>query len=243
LIVNNVTAEQIQQAKEVDILAFLLANEPNNVKKVGCEYRLKDHDSFAVSNGKWHWHSRGIGGRNAIDYLVKVRGYGFVEAVQVLTGGVYAAALAPPPVKHKPFMLPPRNADNRRVIAYLQERGIALPLIQGCIKRGSLYEDTRHNCVFVGFDDVGKPRYAALRGTYGDFKGEVPGSDKRYGFLLPPMPRECQCHLPLLTARASWSFRRYSQPTFLTLFEPLASKNASISPLSPAVSVPWSRYS
>jgi hypothetical protein len=114
---NNVTAEQIQQAKEVDILAFLLANEPNNVKKVGCEYRLKDHDSFTVSNGKWHWHSRGVGGKNVIDYLVKVRGYGFVEAVQALTGGGYAAPSAPLSAGRKPFTLPPRNADNRRGIA------------------------------------------------------------------------------------------------------------------------------
>jgi hypothetical protein len=41
--------------------------------------------------------------------------------------------------------------------------------------------------VFVGFDGNSQPRYAALRGTYGDFKGEAPGSNKRYGFLLPPV--------------------------------------------------------
>jgi hypothetical protein len=148
------------------------------------EYRLRDHDSLNVSNGRFHWHSRGIGGSNAIDYLTKVRGYGFVEAVQSLVGAsvpVYSIC------KPRTFVLPDCNGDNERVIAYLQGRGIALPLIQDCIRRGSLYEDTRRNCVFVGFDDSETPRYAALRGTVGDFKHEVAGSDKWHNFLLPPV--------------------------------------------------------
>jgi hypothetical protein len=45
----------------------------------------------------------------------------------------------------------------------------------------------RHNCVFVGFDDRCTPRCAALLGTVGDFKCDAPGSDKWFGFLLPPV--------------------------------------------------------
>ncbi|MEI3121026.1 MAG: DUF3991 domain-containing protein [Eubacteriales bacterium] len=48
-----------------------------------------------------------------------------------------------------------------------------------------------HNAVFVGRDRPGQPRYAALRGILGDFKGEAPGSDKRYSFAItedPPHP-------------------------------------------------------
>lgn len=41
-----------------------------------------------------------------------------------------------------------------------------------------------HNAVFVGRDRQGQPRYAALRGIIGDFKGEAPGSDKRYSFAI-----------------------------------------------------------
>lgn len=46
-----------------------------------------------------------------------------------------------------------------------------------------------HNCVFVGRDAGGTPRYAALRGTYTygkQFKGESTGSDKRFGFCIKP---------------------------------------------------------
>ena len=46
-----------------------------------------------------------------------------------------------------------------------------------------------HNCVFVGRDAGGAPKYAALRGTYTygkQFKGESTGSDKRFGFCIEP---------------------------------------------------------
>lgn len=42
-----------------------------------------------------------------------------------------------------------------------------------------------HNAVFIGKDENGKARYANLRGTLGDFKGEAYGSDKRHSFRLP----------------------------------------------------------
>jgi hypothetical protein len=38
--------------------------------------------------------------------------------------------------------------------------------------------------VFVGNDGQGKPRFASLRGTHGDFRGDCSGSDKRYGFCI-----------------------------------------------------------
>ena len=39
-----------------------------------------------ISNGKWMWWSQRIGGYNALDYLVKVKGCSFVEAVETLMG-------------------------------------------------------------------------------------------------------------------------------------------------------------
>jgi hypothetical protein len=40
---------------------------------------------------------------------------------------------------------------------------------------------------FAGFDDRCTLRYAAPHGTAGDFNCDAPGSDKRFGFLLPPV--------------------------------------------------------
>jgi len=187
-----VTREQIDRAKQVDILDYILRHEPNNVKRIGNSHYLKDHDSFRISNGLWKWESQSIGGKNVVDYLIKVRGYDFVDAVRHLAGDdVPYMPITPktkPPLKPKPlFALPPRNKSNERVITYLQERGIAKPLILDCIERGSIYESAQwHNCVFVGRDDNGKARYASLRGTLGDFKRDADGSDKRFGFTLPP---------------------------------------------------------
>lgn len=187
-----VSKEQIARAKDVPILDYVLSHEPNNVKRVGNEYRLKDH-SVTMSNGKWHWQSHGVGGEKAtaLNYLITVRGFGFVDAVRHLAGDdILSYAIKPkakPPPERMPFALPPRNRDNTRVIAYLQSRGIEKPLILDCIERGSLYESaTYHNCVFIGRDEGGKARFAALRGTMGNFKRDADGSDKQFGFVLPP---------------------------------------------------------
>ena len=44
-------------------------------------------------NGKWCWFSRGIGGYSALDYLIKVNGYSFMDAMETITG---RAAIKPP---------------------------------------------------------------------------------------------------------------------------------------------------
>ena len=188
---SGVSKEQIMRAKAVPILEYILASEPHNVKRKGNTYRLKDHDSLEISNGLWHWHSREIGGKNVIDYLVKVRGFSFVDAVKHLAGDdvsrVYPVPVKKAPLERKPFILPSRNKDNKRVIAYLEGRGIDKRLILDCIAQGSLYESAHwHNCVFLGRDENGKARCASLRGTMGDFKCDVSGSEKQYGFTLPP---------------------------------------------------------
>ncbi len=243
-----VTKEQIARARRVDVLDYVLTHEPGNVRRVGGGYRLRDHESLSVTTGKWYWHSRGFGGRTALDYLTEVRGVGFVDAVCLLTGerlaerGYLPLGVAtyssphsdniipnakPPPgsalaqttsaaqetpaaQERTPLLLPLRNRDNRRVIAYLQSRGIDKDLILDCIAHGVLYESRYyHNAVFTGKDENGKTRFAAMRGTASGFKRDADGSDKQYGFLLPPAnpasravaacesPIDCLSHLTL----------------------------------------------
>ena len=70
--------------------------------------------------------------------------------------------------------------------------GIHPGLIQECIKAGTLYESRRYqNCVFVGRDMEGKARFACLRGTRGNFRVDVEGSDKRYNFSLLAADPKC----------------------------------------------------
>ena len=183
--------DQVAAAREMDLLTYLRKFEPQElVHKGGNVYSTRTHDSLKISNGKWCWWSRNIGGKNALDYLTKVEGVPFLDAVQRILGAAPTPATPEQtaPVSKTEFALPPKHADNRRVFSYLHGRGIAPEIINHCIKTGQLYEDgQRHNCVFVGFEGE-LPRYATLRGTLSEkrFIGEVPGSDKRFCFCLPP---------------------------------------------------------
>jgi hypothetical protein len=187
-----VAKDQINQAKQMDLLSYLIAYEPNELVRISPDvYTTRAHDSLKISNGKWCWWSHGIGGKSALDYLIKVRGMEFVEAVQHLCGCTEFApppsvyAVKPPP--KPPFMLPKQYVNNDRVLRYLTGRGIDSEILSYCVQTGRLYEDDHHNCVFVGFDENRKVRYAMLRSSSSTsmYLCEVDGSDKRYAFALP----------------------------------------------------------
>ena len=193
-----VTKEQIAAANQMTAIEFLRRYRPNSLVKCRTrgEYQLAEHGSFKI-NGEssvWHWKSRDIGGRTALKYLTCVEGVPFIEAVQLLCeeSPTYI------PVQHEviererpSFKLPRKAPNNDRVTRYLLARGVSLPTIRYCIARKILYESAEyHNCVFLGKDPQGVPKYAALRGIYDygkPFKREAPGSQKQYGFCIPPV--------------------------------------------------------
>lgn len=183
--------EVVAKAKEMDLLTYLKNYEPNElVHFSGSTYCTRSHDSLKISNGKWCWFSRGIGGRSALDYLIKVEELPFTEAVERIMG---RAAIQPPVFVSAPkretqrtLLLPPRSRSADRAVRYLLRRGIDRKLIDWCVQSGHVYEsEPYHNAVFVGMDKDGKARYAALRGVESDFKGEATGSDKRFSFRIP----------------------------------------------------------
>ena len=189
---NQVTREQIEQAKQMDLLSYLQKYEPDELVHINSNtYSTRTHDSLKISNGKWCWWSRGIGGRSALDYLIKVCGMEFVEAVHHLCGctgySPHPPAYTVKPLPKPTFILPKPHANNNHALRYLTGRGIDSEILTYCVQTGRLYEDERHNCVFVGFDDSGKARYAMLRSSSPTsmYLREVDGSDKRYAFALP----------------------------------------------------------
>ena len=158
-------------------------------------------DSIRIKDRRtWKRYSNGTGG-DAITFLQEFCGKDFREAVNyLLEFNGHRARDSPTPhprpaqAKEKAaFALPIAHADQRRVFAYLQKRGIAPQVIRGFIDSGLLYEDSlHHNCVFVGRDSGGKPVFASKRGTYDlngpGFKADAVGSDKRVAFRLPCNP-------------------------------------------------------
>ena len=155
-----VSKKQIEQAREMDLLTYLQRYEPEElVHFSGNTYTTRTHDSLKISNGKWCWWSHGIGGTNALDYLVSVRGLPLPDAVmQIIRAPPDEHRQKTAPIteyKPQPFQLPPRHADNRRVFSYLNARGIDPEIINHCIKHGQLYEDAeRHNCVYEARESI-----------------------------------------------------------------------------------------
>lgn len=184
------TKEDIAKAKEMDLLTYLQNYEPGELVKVANgTYCTREHDSLKISNGKWYWFSRNIGSSTALDYLIYVKGYSLPAAVETILG----RAVSKPPVSYKQkvkevknLALPIQNRTNTVVTRYLCSRGIHPDILDYCYRHKLLYEGMPyHNAVFIGYDEKQVPRYAALRGTVGQYKGEASGSDKHFSFNIP----------------------------------------------------------
>ncbi len=190
-IMTRISNKELIKAREMDLLTYFMIFEPEELIKISNNnYTIREHQSLKISNGKWMWWSHGFGGRSALDFLIKVRDIPFREAVTIIIEPKeYKAPVfyVPKQTKtEKKLQLPERNLTDHKVISYLRSRGIDTELIKACINSGMLYEDVYHNCVFIGFDENGKPRYASTRATNGksDDKREASGSDKRYSFRI-----------------------------------------------------------
>lgn len=181
--------DTVEKARQVDLLTYMKSCEPDELVHLGGNhYCTREHDSLKISNGKWYWFSRGFGGYNALDYLIKVRDLPFMEAVECITGQVayQPKSNTPVPKKSKVLLLPQKSPLSAKVSDYLCRRGIDIEVIDFCFQTGRLYESLPyHNAVFVGLDKYNKPRYANLRGIGTDFIGDATGSDKRFSFSIP----------------------------------------------------------
>ena len=188
------TEDQIHRARSIDLLTYLQTYEPTELVHVrGNTYCTRDHDSLKISNGKWYWWSRGFGGSSALDYLIKVKGLQFMEAMRILADNSEDFQRKTPNICNKnsysperKLLLPERSETNLEVIRYLTGRGIDKDIIRDCIDEGLLYESLPyHNCIFVGFDENGKAAYACYRATNGErIMGDAAGSDKKYSFRV-----------------------------------------------------------
>ena len=84
--------EVIQRAKKMDLLTYLKNYEPDELVHFSRDtYVTRTHDSLKISNGMWYWFSQSIGGKSALEYLIKVRDYTFLQAVETIVGSVVAA--------------------------------------------------------------------------------------------------------------------------------------------------------
>ena len=185
-----VGSKEISDAKKFTVLDYLMRADPNELVKTSREeYQLRSHDSFKISNGMWYWFSRQIGGRTAIDYLIKVKNYAFPEAVRevnrVMKGrdpSLFDAQKSHRKTR-KELVLPIKSDSDEIVYDYLISRGLDSTLITKMLAQGLIYQNAVHNSVvFVGLNNEGKPAHASYRSTLDNAKGDYRGSDKRFAF-------------------------------------------------------------
>ena len=199
----------IEAARSLCIITFFEKYNGFTFTHQSGAFRCKQHPSLAAKNDQhsWYWHSKGVGGYGALDYLIKAENMSFRDAVKVTEPFLYIAVIAddepmprpratkptfqtqsapqPTPRQPKTLILLEKAGVTLRLYDYLcNKRGIDSDIVNTLIQKEMLYEDRRDNVVFVGHDEQGKPRFASLRGTQGDcsFRGDCSGSDKRYGF-------------------------------------------------------------
>lgn len=79
------TPEELAQVKKIDLLTYLSNYEPNQlIRNTKNDYSTVTHSSLHISNGLWMWWVKGIGGKTALDYLIKVEEMDFLDAALLI---------------------------------------------------------------------------------------------------------------------------------------------------------------
>lgn len=196
---DRVSKSEIERAEIVNLPQFLMS-QGVELKRVGKEYIMKEHDSVHIydntygEKGKWFRFSENVGGGN-IDFCEKFLGMSFKEAVEALNGGRdisyeppqrNTAEVSKPPEKHEINIK--ENADSKRAIAYLTKtRGIDYNIVAELLKSGKLVQEEKTgNAVFLIKDENNVTVGAEKIGTSTEnrFKGIEAGTAEGYGFEI-----------------------------------------------------------
>lgn len=182
--------------------------------KDGNFYSLKEHDSVKFyPDNSYYRFSTGKGG-STVDFVMEFGGYSSKEAIRTLkdqyVGGRYDVIHAvreegtPIPVpEKKPFVLPQKTTGSfSRAFAYLTKTRCLDPeVVQQCMKDGLIYEDQKHNVVFVGKDEAGNAAFATRHTTLtkSKFKRDVAGSRQDIGWMVknPKAEKLYICEAPI----------------------------------------------
>lgn len=121
------TDEQKEQARQTN-LCELLRSQGETLKRSGTEYEWKDGSQKVTIRGNLWFHQYDRQGGDAIDFVKRFYNKEYPEAVSYLLGSRNGTLSVSPSIERKPpkpFELPPRNENMRRVYAYLlSKRGL-----------------------------------------------------------------------------------------------------------------------
>ena len=142
------TTAQKEAARQTDLVA-LLQSQGEHLKRSGKEYVWRDgSEKVTVRGNLWFHQYERIGG-DAVDFVRRFYNMDFPQAVNFLLGNNGGALPQAEPVKReppKPFTLPPKNDNMRRVYAYLlNRRGIDREVLSAFVHKGMIYESADYH--------------------------------------------------------------------------------------------------
>lgn len=215
------TQAEYQAAAGVNLLEYLQAKGyPLQRSGKEWELKDHDSFKISADGKSWYWHSKDVGRQSPILAIKELEGLNTIQAIKALAKFANGNSLeretsAVAPVtssgkeqkptartnqtaktdrqnnQAKEFLLPEKNENNDRALAYLkQERGLDEEIVSLFMELGMIYESKPyHNVVFIGEDQNRVARYATQRGTYHpangkSFRGDVTGSQKEFPFLV-----------------------------------------------------------
>ena len=119
-----INREKIQQARRADLVAYLIA-KGEDLKRVGKNFTIEEHDSLYIKSNMFVWYSRNQKG-NPIDFLMCYYNMPFQQAVEELTSTMLNDVQIPSYEPSEPSV----RADNeKRVLGYLcKKRCLESPL-------------------------------------------------------------------------------------------------------------------
>lgn len=184
------TDAEKEAANTADIVSFL-QRKGMEAKRVGNEYSWNSPTGkVSIKGSQWYSQYELVGG-GSVSFVQKFFGCSYPEAVRELLGQTVGTEIIPqrkePIIEpKKEFEIPEKHSDMRRVYAYLlSERLINRDVLNEFTHRELIYEDAEyHNVVFVGRNAEGEIKHIQKRATNtsSSYKGNIPGSDARYGF-------------------------------------------------------------
>lgn len=201
--INYIDPELVKIANSQDVFDILKrTGEP--LKKVGREYRHREHNSLVITPEKgFYWFSQDYGSKSPINYFEKVHELDFVSAAtKVLEAMNYDFSMQNIVVEKEgynnplyfseDFILPERADDNKRAFAYLVKiRHIDKDLVSSMMKKGMIYQSKKYNnLVFLGKDYEGNIVSAFKRTTLTNTenaswtRGDAWGSQKEFRFRI-----------------------------------------------------------
>ena len=130
------TEAEKEKARQTDI-ADMLMRQGETLRRSGSELEWRDGSAKVTIRGNLWFHQYDRTGGDAIDFVRRFYNKSYPEAMEFLLGGCGGTLTVSPPVERKPtkpFELPKRSDNMRRVYAYLLSRSFG-SLMRGFQKR------------------------------------------------------------------------------------------------------------